>query len=184
MFCLFFNLTFKRNNPKSEKLTIWHHCDHHNGITQCYWKVKWIMIFFSFFCMNRTIMKQQCLYIYMMLKLSWADLSDSGRRHMNTPIFFSLLWVVYNHYVHNNFHAERRCVCVSVYLCGFVSFQGVLPRVADGLTYYLCRCQGGNWRQPLPKAPAHHCPVHNNFSREAVTQSVYRPPPSDQITVE
>lgn len=63
-------------------------------------------------------------------------------------------------------------VCVSVYLCGFVSFLGVLLRVADGLTYYLCRCQGGNWRQPLPKAPAHHCPVHNNFSREAVTQSV------------
>lgn len=54
-------------------------------------------------------------------------------------------------------------LCVSVYLRGFMSFQGVLPRAANGLTHYLCRCQGGNWRQSLPKAPAHHCPVHNNF---------------------
>lgn len=48
----------------------------------------------------------------------------------------------------------------------------MLPRAADGPTYYLCSCQGGNRRQPLPEAPAHHCPVHNNFSSEAVTQSV------------
>lgn len=56
------------------------------------------------------------------------------------------------------------------------------PREVDRLTYYLCSSQGGNRRQPLPEAPAHHCPNHNTFFSKRCHTVAYLLPPSDQIT--
>lgn len=53
--------------------------------------------------------------------------------------------------------------------------MAALHTLADGLTYYLRSCQGGNRRQPPPQAPAHHWPVHNKFFPAKLSRSQLSP---------
>lgn len=86
--------------------------------------------------------------VFLIVQNQWR-VSSAGFRHYISVIGGDI--VIFTRIVPDH---GAVCVC-SIYF--EVSFR------STNVLYYLCRCHGGNIRQPLPKAPAHHGPAHNNF---------------------